>query len=172
MSPLLLAPLQAATDTVYVTAPPSTLQVATDISVILMAVVSTFVLLAVALFLFQVRKFLATVPTEIRQVARRSKGTAENVEYISTVVREDIHRVHEVIGGLSERLNDASDRMEDRVREFNALMEVVQGEAERVFIDTASVVRGMQAGAAHVGRRDRPPDGEETDPLPAEPDPR
>jgi hypothetical protein len=37
--------------------------------------------------------------------------------------------------------------MEERVEEFNALMDVVQDEAEAVLLDTASVVRGVRVGA-------------------------
>ncbi len=50
--------------------------------------------------------------------------------------------------------------MEDRIEEFNALMEVVQGEAEGVFLDTAATVRGLRAGArqlAEPGLEDEEP---------------
>ncbi len=40
--------------------------------------------------------------------------------------------------------------MEERIDEFNALMEVVQGEAESTFLDTASAVRGVKAGARRL----------------------
>ncbi len=40
--------------------------------------------------------------------------------------------------------------MEERIEEFNALMEVVQGEAEDIFLDTASTVRGVRAGARSI----------------------
>jgi hypothetical protein len=47
--------------------------------------------------------------------------------------------------------------MEERIEEFNALMEVVQTEAEDLFLDTASTVRGVRAGARSIGsaRTDR-----------------
>jgi hypothetical protein len=41
--------------------------------------------------------------------------------------------------------------MEERVEEFNALMDVVQDEAESVLLDTAAVVRGVRAGAQTMG---------------------
>ena len=73
--------------------------------------------------------------------------TAENVEYISAVVRTDIQKVNDSVTKITSRLNDASDHMEDRIAEFNALMQVVQSEAEDIFLDTAAAARGVRAGA-------------------------
>jgi hypothetical protein len=42
--------------------------------------------------------------------------------------------------------------MEERIEEFNALMQVVQDEAEGIFIDTASTVRGVREGARSIAR--------------------
>jgi hypothetical protein len=66
--------------------------------------------------------------------------------------------VNRSVAQLSDRLTQASDRMEERIADFNALMEVVQGEAEGVFVDTASTVRGVTAGARRLQepRRRRP----------------
>ena len=36
---------------------------------------------------------------------------------------------------------------EERIGDFNALLEVVQEEAEQIFLSTASTVRGVKAGA-------------------------
>jgi hypothetical protein len=58
--------------------------------------------------------------------------------------------------------------MEERIEEFNALMEVVQTEAEHIFIDTASTVRGVREGARSIavsGRRDEAPGAEAADVL-------
>jgi len=40
--------------------------------------------------------------------------------------------------------------MEDRIEEFNALMETVQGEAEEIFLDTAATVHGLREGARSI----------------------
>jgi hypothetical protein len=42
--------------------------------------------------------------------------------------------------------------MEERIEEFNALMEVVQSEAEDIFIDTAATVRGVREGVRESTR--------------------
>lgn len=145
----------AAQDTVFTIVSRDALQTASDISLVVMAVGSGVVLIAVAVVLLQIRKLLRTLNEQVKPVTERAKVAAENVEYISAVVREDVQRVHDSIGAITERLHDASDHIEDRVQEFNALMEVVQGEAERVFIDTAATVRGVQAGARSMGRSAR-----------------
>jgi hypothetical protein len=56
------------------------------------------------------------------------------------------------VKALTGRLHQASARMEERIEEFNALMEVVQSEAEEVFLDTAATVRGVREGARAMGR--------------------
>ena len=40
--------------------------------------------------------------------------------------------------------------MEARIDDFNALMEVVQTEAEDIFLDTASTVRGVRQSARRI----------------------
>jgi hypothetical protein len=45
--------------------------------------------------------------------------------------------------------------MEQRIEEFNALMEVIQGEAESAFIKTAAAVRGVREGAQKLSRSAR-----------------
>ena len=45
--------------------------------------------------------------------------------------------------------------MEQRIEEFNALMEVIQGEAEGAFIKTAAAVKGVREGAQKLSRAAR-----------------
>ena len=59
--------------------------------------------------------------------------------------------MNELVASVTEKVENASDRMEDRIAEFNALMEVVQGEAEQVFIGTAAAMREVQEGARALG---------------------
>ena len=137
-------------DTVLAALPRDGLETAADISLIVMAVGSGLALLAVAAVLLQIRKLLKSLNGQLQPVTDRARVAAENVEYISAIVREDIQKVNESIGAITGRLNEASDHMEDRVHEFNALMEVVQGEAEEMFLDTAATVRGVREGARAI----------------------
>ena len=127
------------------------IQVAAEVSTVVIAVVSVFLLVAALALVLQVKKFLASLQQHVQPVTDRARVAAENVEYISAVVREDVQRVRTSVSGLSDRLKKASDRMEERVEEFNALMNVVQDEAESVLLDTAAIVRGVRAGAQTMG---------------------
>lgn len=146
-SPLLSHPLQEATTTATVVG----LQVATDVSLIVLAAAATLLMVIAIVILTQLKRLLVSLQSQVQPVTDRVRVAAENVEYISGVVREDVQRVHSSVAGLSERLKDASVRMEERVEEFNALMDVVQSEAESVLLDTAAVVQGVRAGARIVG---------------------
>ncbi|GIS80849.1 MAG: hypothetical protein CM1200mP14_24150 [Gammaproteobacteria bacterium] len=59
------------------------------------------------------------------------------------------------VKGLNDRLHQASGHMEQRIEEFNALMEVIQGEAEGAFIKTAAAVRGVKEGAQKLSKAAR-----------------
>ncbi len=131
---------------------PGGLQVAADISAVVAAAVSALLLLAVLGLLVQLRKLLADLQYRIGTVADRTRAAADNVEYITTLVREDVDLVHSSVAGLADRLKGASERMEERVEEFNALMDVVQDEAEAVLLDAAAAVEGVRAGAKSIGK--------------------
>ena len=123
------------------------LEVAADISMVILAVGSALVLMALTVLLLQVRKLLAAMQGQLQPVADRARAAAENVEYISAVVRTDVQKINDSVTNITDRLNDASDHMEERIAEFNALMQVVQGEAEDIFLDTAAAAHGVRAGA-------------------------
>ena len=129
------------------------IQVAAEISTVVIAVVSVFLLVVALALVLQVKKLLGSLQQHVQPVTDRARVAAENVEYISAVVREDVQKVRSSVSGLSDRLKETSDRMEERVEEFNALMDVVQDEAESVLLDTAAVVRGVRAGAQTMGER-------------------
>ncbi len=129
----------------------TSIQVAADISTVVIAVISVILLVTVLLFLVQLKRLLRSLQQHVQPVTDRARVAAENVEYISAIVREDVQKVRGSVSGLSDRLREASERMEERVEEFNALMDVVQDEAEAVLLDTAAVVRGVRAGAQSIG---------------------
>ena len=126
-------------------------QVAAEVSTVAIAVLAMLFLVVAFPLVLQLKKLLASLQRNVQPVSDRARVAAENLEYISAVVREDVQKVRSSVSGLSHRLKEASDRMEERVEEFNALMDVVQDEAESVLLDTAAVVRGVRAGAQTMG---------------------
>ena len=140
-------PLQQA----VVSTVPNTLQVAAEVSTVVIGVISVMLLVVILLFLVQLRKLLRSLQQHVQPVTDRARVAAENVEYITAQVRQDVQKVRASVSGLSDRLGESSKRMEERVEEFNALMDVVQDEAESVLLDTAAIVRGVRAGAQTIG---------------------
>ncbi len=164
-----------AVDTVFLQPSRDTLSVAADWALVIVAI--AIVVTAIAGLVLAARTSRA-----LRRVARsaekkadplldRSRSVAANVEFITATLRTDVEGLHQSVRSLSARLQQASDHMETRIDEFNALMEVVQGEAESVFLDTASTARGVRAGARKLvgpsGQNPADPAGAPT--LPGEP---
>ncbi len=139
-------PLQAAASTA-----PNALQLAAEVSTVVIAATSVILLVIVLLVIVQFKRLLGSLQRHVGPVTDRARVAAENVEYVTALVRQDVQKVHTSVSGLSDRLGEASERMEERVEEFNALMDVVQDEAESVLLDTAALVRGVRAGAKSVG---------------------
>ena len=153
MTPSLL-PVQGAgqvPDTVYLAAPSEFLVTVQAISTIVLAAVVLLVLAALLLVLFQLRKLSRSVTGVVGRLERdsgplveKAKSVAENVDYISAAIRTDVEKVNDSVAQLNARLTQASERMEERIQDFNALVEVLQGEAEELALDTAAAWFGQQ----------------------------
>jgi hypothetical protein len=131
------------------------LAVAADVAVIGMGVAFVVLTLIVGRLLLRVDGAVREMRIGVRQnlgpVSDRARSISDNVEFITQALRTDVERLNASVKALTDRLHLASERMEERIEEFNALMEVVQSEAEDIFIDTASTVRGVRAGAQSIG---------------------
>jgi hypothetical protein len=168
-APLSRASIQAA-DTLVAIVPASRLQIISEYADLAVAIGLLLILFSVLLFirkLYQLGRDLEVAAQGYRKdfapVVDRLRVVTENVEYVSTVVRKDVERLQASVDSLGDKLTQATHEMEDRVQEFNALLGVVQGEAEDLFLDTAATVRGVRAGAMELASGRRPP-------LPAERD--
>ena len=96
----------------------------------------------------KVNDLLEKVYGDINPLMRHASTIADNVNYISTSIRVDVQQVNQTIATANERLQEAVRLTERRVAEFNALLHVVQREAEDTFVSTASALRGVREGAA------------------------
>src|SRR6056297_2122107 len=139
------------------------LSVAADVALVGLGAFALVAAFAVVVLLLQLRRLGIQIERMGRElngkvdpVVEKSRTVAANLEFISASVRTDVEQVTGSVRKLSERLEQASNHMEARIDEFNALMEVVQGEAETTFLDTASTVRGVKAGARRLSRRSDP----------------
>ena len=84
---------------------------------------------------------------DIGPLVRNANTVADNVNYITTAIRVDVQQFNQTVALANERLTVAVRTAEQRLNELDALMRVVQREAEDAFISTASTLRGVRAGA-------------------------
>ena len=83
---------------------------------------------------------------DINPLMRHASAIADNVDYISTAIRVDVQQVSQTVAAVNQRLQQAAASAEDRINQLNALLDVVQEEAESAFVTTASTIRGVQTG--------------------------
>ncbi len=96
---------------------------------------------------------------DINPLMRHASTIADNVNYISTSVRVDVQQVSQTIASANQRLMSSVELAEERIRELNALLSVVQEEAESAFVSTASALRGVRTGIHEVFEKEKPSDG-------------
>jgi uncharacterized protein YoxC len=94
---------------------------------------------------------------DIGPLVRNANGIADNVNYITTALRVDVQQFNQTVTLANERLTTAVRTAERRLNELDALMRVIQREAEDAFVSTASTIRGVRAGATTL--RDQVADG-------------
>ena len=94
----------------------------------------------------KISDLLDKVCADINPLTKHASAIADNVDYITTSVRVDMQRVNQTINAANQRLREAVDLTEQRMNEFNALLKVVQQEAEDTFVSTAAMVRGVRKG--------------------------
>jgi uncharacterized protein YoxC len=94
----------------------------------------------------KVSDMLDKVYGDINPLMRHASAIADNVDYISTAIRVDVQQVSQTVAAVNKRLQQAVDAAEERINQLNALLDVVQEEAESAFVTTASTIRGVQTG--------------------------
>ena len=90
---------------------------------------------------------------DLRPLVEQGKAISEDVAGIAKSIRGNVEAVSDTVTAANEKVRDALAATEERLAEFDALLDVVQGEAENLFVSTASAVRGVRGGAASLGRR-------------------
>jgi uncharacterized protein YoxC len=116
----------------------------------------------------KVSNLLDRVYGDVNPLMRHATAIADNVNYITTSVRTDVQMVNATIAAANQRLQQAVALTEQRLNEFNALLEVVQQEAESMFVATASTVRGVRTGAAALHHEDETDDADDAPVLASE----
>jgi hypothetical protein len=98
-------------------------------------------------------QLLDRIQGDIAPIMRHASSVADNLDYITTSIRTDIQQVNATVAAANQRLHQAVTMTEERLNQFSALLQVVQDEAEQLFVSTAAAARGVRAGAASLARR-------------------
>lgn len=78
---------------------------------------------------------------------------AEDAAELSRAVRDETGRLRETIGEVNDQIRAAAKAGEARLRQFGAVMQVVQEEVQDVMLDIASAARGVHTTALELQRR-------------------
>ena len=98
----------------------------------------------------RVNELLDRVYGDITPMVRSLSVVTEDVREIVASVKGDARMVQQTVAATNDRLLKAVKQAEERIDHFNALMAVVQGEAESAFVNTAATVRGVRTGLGQV----------------------
>ncbi|HMA24194.1 MAG: DUF948 domain-containing protein [Gemmatimonas sp.] len=118
------------------------------VSVMLVALVVARLLWSYRTTYKKVNSLLDRLHGDLAPLVRNANAIADNVNFVTTSIRTDVQKVSDTIDTANDRVQQALSLAEHRLNEFNALLSVVQDEAEGVFLSTASTVRGVRRGAA------------------------
>jgi len=127
--------------------------IATTLALLLLALVAVRVLWGLRSTHTKVNALVERLQSDVAPLIRHANAIADNVNFLTTSIRSDIQKVNNTIDSANDRVKRALTVAERRLNEFNALLAVVQSEAEGVFVSTASTVRGVRRGAATFGAR-------------------
>ena len=100
---------------------------------------------------------------DINPIMRHASTIADNVNYITTAVRVDVQKLSQTVASANQQLMSSVDLAEERIKDLNALLAVVQEEAESAFISTASTVRGVRTGIHEAFEQEESVDGRYTE---------
>jgi uncharacterized protein YoxC len=98
----------------------------------------------------KVNDLLDRVYGDVAPLVRSASIVTEDAREIVAIVKGDVRQVQQTVAAANARLLKAVKEAEARLDEFNALIEVVQDEAESTFVDTASTMRGVRTGLTQV----------------------
>lgn len=98
----------------------------------------------------KVNELLDRVYGDVAPLVRSASIVTEDAREIIAIVKGDVRQVQQTVAAANARLLKAVKEAEARLDEFNALIEVVQEEAESAFVNTASTVHGVRVGLAQV----------------------
>ncbi len=119
---------------------------------LLATVVSAFMLIR------SVRQQVKSLTPRAEPLLNAANKVATDAADLSTAIKGRGEEVLNTVQDLNGRLRELAKETEGRVREFGAVLDVVQDEAREILLDAASTARGVHktAEALQSGRRNVP----------------
>jgi uncharacterized protein YoxC len=150
--------IQTSTDTVYVVQQQAGWQSWVDVLGSVATIVVAIALLMIgfgAIFAgLRVKKLMKMLEghaqklrVDLSPAIHHVTAVSENVDFMSRTVRKDVEKLSETVTSADRSLRRAAQEAERRAVEFNALLEVVQEEAEDLLLGGAAALRGAKVGA-------------------------
>ena len=97
--------------------------------------------------------FLTVTGDRSQPLVEHANNAARNLDHITGVVRSEVDRVHETLGGVAGDIGDASVEVKRRLGDLSALLDLAQSEAEDAVLEAAAKLRMLRAGAGLLSRR-------------------
>ena len=120
--------------------------VAADLATIVIAL-ALIVAGAVAIYAaLKVRRMIKRVRGDFDPAIRNLTAASENAKAVSGALRKNVEELSGTVSDTNVKVRRATEAAETRLLELHALLEVMQREAEEIFVRTASAVRGVQVG--------------------------
>jgi methyl-accepting chemotaxis protein len=121
--------------------------VAADVATIVIALAVIVVGLVAIYGALKVRGMIKRIRGDFDPAIRNLTAASEQAKAITGTLRRNVDELSGTVSQTNDKVRRATEAAETRLAELNALIGVVQREAEDLFVRTASAVRGVQVGA-------------------------
>jgi uncharacterized protein YoxC len=100
-----------------------------------------------------VRRLEQELTPRVDPLIERATRIADDANDVSDTLRRKVHELTATLDELNVALRRASRHAQQRVREFGAVVDVVQEEAETLLLDAAATARGVHTTAESLRTR-------------------
>jgi methyl-accepting chemotaxis protein len=136
------------------------IQMVMAIATSILALFALAIAAAALLVVWKVKKAMSrgldALPAKTDPLIAAVTRVAENARDVSDTAKVRVKDILSTLEEISERLKAGADSVEDRVKRFGAVVDVVQAEAEDLLLDAASTARGVHTAAEVLRDKKKP----------------
>lgn len=141
-----------------------TMMLVLAIAAVAVGLLSVITLLFSLMTMRSASKFMKSVEAQIERLAPKTDPLIEKLTRltddargVTDSVRRRVDDLMHTVADVNDALRNAHRAADERVRDFAAVLDVVQAEAEEVLLDGAATARGFHATAEALRGAARPP---------------